>query len=112
MGRRKQFEETKTAEVVTVAWSVSVTAVLLCDLAAILAHMVARLFGGEGSLAAMATLVLFAGCVVGAVSLLLLPIVYRVRRLPPPPGFVVFAALVAAAPFVAILAMGLASSGP
>jgi hypothetical protein len=96
--------ETRTAEAATIAWTVTVTMVVMCDLAAIVAHAYAlrnpeakgaQVFGG---------LMLFGGAVVGAASLALLPVVYRVRATPPPTGFTVFAACAAAAPIVALVA--------
>ncbi len=48
-------------------------------------------------------LMLLAGAIVGTLSLLLLPVLYRVRRVPPPKGLVVFGVCVAVAPLLAIL---------
>lgn len=94
--------ETKRAETLTVAWTVSLTTVLLCDLATMAAHAyvafhpqarLMNLFGG---------LVLFAGAVVGVLLIGLLPILYRIRRVAPPRGLVGFGVLIAAAPILAL----------
>ena len=48
-------------------------------------------------------MLLFSAAVVGFVSLVLLPIMLKVRRVAPPSGLVVFAICVAAAPILAML---------
>jgi hypothetical protein len=52
-------------------------------------------------------LVMFAGAIIGALALLLIPVVYRLRRTPPPRGFTAFAICVAAAPILALVARAL-----
>jgi hypothetical protein len=52
-------------------------------------------------------LVLLAAAIIGFVSLALLPIVFRVRRVPPPSGLTVFAVCAAAAPILALLVRNL-----
>jgi hypothetical protein len=96
--------ESQTSVAATVAWTVSVTMVVMCDLAAILAHLyVIRNPAAKGA-AMFGGLMLFGGAVIGAASLALLPVVYRVRRTPPPTGFAVFAACAAVAPILALVA--------
>ena len=112
MPKRIEQGETRAAEVLTVAWTVSVTAVLLCNLAAVGGHAIARAVDPAGPLRPLANLILFGGCVIGAVSLMLLPVVLRVRRLPPPLGLVVFAVLVGAAPIVGAVLLALESGDP
>jgi hypothetical protein len=96
--------ESRTADAATIAWTVTVTMVVACDLAAIAALAFAlrnpdakgaQVFGG---------LMLFGGAVVGVASLALLPAVYRLRESPPPTGFTVFAVCAAAAPILALVA--------
>lgn len=96
--------ESVAGEAATVAWTVSVTMVAACDLAAIAAHVYLLRNPGVHSIAVLAQLMLFGGAVIGAASLVLLPVVYRVRRVPPPTGFTVFAACAAAAPILALIA--------
>lgn len=96
--------ESQSAEVVTVAWAVLVTMVLVCDATAVGAHFV---YLGNPQLrgaAVLGELMLAAGAILGIGVLALLPVVRRVRRVPPPPGFTVFAACAAAAPLIAIVA--------
>jgi RsiW-degrading membrane proteinase PrsW (M82 family) len=96
--------ESSSAEAATVAWTVSVTMVVACDVAAIAAHLYLLRHPGERPVAVLAQLMLFGGAVIGLASLILLPIVRRMRRVPPPTGFTVFAACAAAAPVLALVA--------
>jgi hypothetical protein len=96
--------ESGAGEAATVAWTVSVTMVAACDLAAIAAHVYLLRNPGVRSIAVLAQLMLFGGAAIGAASLVLVPVVYRVRRVPPPTGFTVFAACAAAAPILALIA--------
>lgn len=94
--------ESRLSVATTVAWTVSVTTVLLCNLASAAAHFIA---GRQPQVAGMALLsqwLLLSGGLIGVASLVLLPIVYRVRRDPPPTPVVAFAVLAAIAPIVAI----------
>lgn len=96
--------EASSSDAVTVAWTVSVTMVVACDLAAIAAHLFLLNNPGQRSVVVLSQLLLFGGGVIGAASLALLPLVYRLRRDPPPTGFTVFAVCAAAAPILAIIA--------
>ncbi len=99
--------ESGAGEAATVAWTVSVTMVAACDLAAVAAHVYLLRNPGVRSVAVLGQLMLFGGAVIGVASLILLPVVYRVRRVPPPTGFTVFAACAAAAPLLALAARAL-----
>ncbi|HYO26572.1 MAG TPA: hypothetical protein VEQ85_16645 [Lacipirellulaceae bacterium] len=94
--------ESAAAEAVTVAWTVSVTMVSACDLAAVAAHWYLLQHPTIRGAAIFSNLMLFGGGVIGVASLALLRPVYRLRRVPPPPGFTVFAVCAAAAPLLAI----------
>lgn len=87
----------------TVAWTVSVTAVFMADLAAIAAHFYLLANPQAKLAAAFEAIMLLTAGLLGLVSLALLPVVWRVCRTRPPLGFAVFAGSVAAAPIVAIL---------
>jgi predicted membrane-bound mannosyltransferase len=81
-----------------------VTSVLLADLVTIAAHFYADAHPESKTARPFEAIMLLTGCVLGVVSLALLAVVWRVSRLKPPRGFVVFAALVAAAPIVVTVA--------
>jgi hypothetical protein len=96
--------ESQAGEAATIAWTVAVTMTLACDLTAAGAHFFVD--GSEWSrvVALFRDLLLFGGAVIGALTLLLIPVVYRLRRVPPPNGFTAFAVCVAVAPIVALIA--------
>ena len=108
--RRQQSakaDESRASDAVTVAWTVAVTAVLLCDLVMVALHYtVVRDEAGE-RIRMLHELLLFAGVVTGTLAMILLVVVYRVRRAPPPPGLAVFSVCVSAASLLAVLMRGL-----
>lgn len=99
--QHRQSQETKAAEVMTVGWTVCLTGVLLCDLVAVMVHLVVPLFSDGIHWQMLESLMLFSGSLIGLFCLILIPVVYRVRRVPPPIGIVMFAILISIAPIVA-----------
>ena len=96
--------ESRASVAVTVAWTLSVTTVLLCEAAAVLAYLSARLDPPAERIQLLGQWLLLASALIGCISLALLPAVYRMRRVLPPLGFTVFAICAAAAPIVAVIA--------
>lgn len=101
--RQPHAGESRASEATTVGWTVSVTTVLLCDIAAVAAHLYARWYPTARGVAVLRELLLFAAAVIGFFSLAMLPAVFRLRRERPPSGFTVFAICVAVAPILAII---------
>ena len=100
-------KESKPSEALTVAWTVSLTVVLVCDVLVLLtAAALSQEMGGD-QLRVFHEIVLFAGALAGCLSLALVPIVYRVRTLPPPFGLTVFGICLALAPILTLVARGL-----
>jgi hypothetical protein len=95
--------ESRASEAVTIAWTSSVTSVLVADLVVIAAHLYARSHPDAQAAKALDAIMLVTAAAMGAASLALLAVVWRTRRLKPPQGYVVFAALVAAAPIIALI---------
>lgn len=94
--------ETPTADAATVAWTLATSTALLCDLAAVAGHLIAVNRPDAPGPAMFRELMLFSAAVSGLATLILTPLVYRVRRTPPPTGFTIFAVCVAVAPMLAI----------
>jgi hypothetical protein len=92
----------RLADAVTIAWTVSVTAVFLADLVTVAAYLYARWHPGVPAARAFGAIMLVSACVMGLVSLALLPVAWRIRPVRPPLGYAVFAGSVAAAPLVAL----------
>ncbi len=96
--------ETRASEAITVAWTVTITMTLLCDLVIIAAHFYLTTYPEATQIELLRGLMLLGGSLVGIMSLIILPILYRVRKFPPPRGLVIFGICVAIAPLAAILA--------
>ncbi len=96
--------ETRTSEAATIAWTLTVITVLGCDIGAIAASFYTGARPDSVLIAALFESLMFAAVAIGIISLMLLPVVLKVRRQPPPRAFTVFAVLVAAAPIVAVVA--------
>ena len=60
--------------------------------------------GEERTQQVFENLMLFSGSLIGLFCLILVPVVYRVRRVPPPIGIVMFAIFISTAPIVAFTA--------
>lgn len=99
---RREPAESRASEAVTIAWTVSVTGVLVADLIVIAAHLYARSHPGLQPANALEGVMLISAAAMGTASLSLLPIVWRTRRLKPPQGYIIFAALVAVAPIIVL----------
>lgn len=100
----KQIEkETRAADAATVAWTVSVTTVFACNIAAVAAHFYSRANPQLEGVRMLSQLLLFAAAAIGVMSLMLLPAVLRLRRTAPPGGFLAFAVCNAVAPILAAL---------
>jgi len=100
---RREPAESRASETLTVAWTVSVTGAVIADLMFVGAHFLARGNPVAASLNLLESILLLSAAAMGIVSLVLLPIVWRVRQIKPPQGYVVFAILVAVAPIVTML---------
>lgn len=94
--------ETRTADAATIAWTVSATTVLLCDLAAAAAYLAVRSRPTAKGAFVFAEVLIAAGSLVGLATLVLTPVVYRLRRVAPPTGLAVFAVCAALAPMLAL----------
>jgi hypothetical protein len=102
-GAALEPSETRASEAVTIAWTVSVTSVFVADLVVIAAHLYSLNASKAKSAQLLEAIMLMSAALMGAISLALLPVVWRTRRLKPPQGYLVFAALVAAAPIIALV---------
>lgn len=94
--------ESRTSEVTTVGWTVTLTTVFFCNLAAIGAHLYVAAHPEAQRMAMLRELLLFSGALIGLLSLALLPVVKRLRQTPPPRGLVAFGVCIALAPILAV----------
>jgi hypothetical protein len=99
--------ESPIGDAVTIAWTVAVTMLVACDVTAAAAHLYYVQHPQSKGAAALGGLMLLAGAIIGLGALALTPVVYRLRRSPPPTGFSVFAVCAAVAPILAAAARAL-----
>lgn len=104
-----QPAESRPAEVMTVAWSVSVVAVLLCDLLAVGVHFLTKIAPAQDHLLLLVRLLLISGSLVGVLSIGLLLLILRIRHVPPPAGFITFSLCVAVAPILVLIGLAVFS---
>ncbi len=100
----RESTESRASEAVTIAWTSSVTGVLVADLVVIAAHLYARSHPDAQAAKALEAIMLLSAAVMGAASLALMLVVWRSRRVKPPQGYAVFAILVATAPIFVLVA--------
>jgi hypothetical protein len=118
MPKRKQKIEAQptrdpnpSVEFLTVAWMLSVMTALVCELGFVGARAYLLLVDPKtATIQALAAMLLFAALVIGLVSLGLMVLVVRMRRVTPPRGILVFAAVVSLVPIAAMLVRLLSGS--
>ncbi len=101
--RDREPAESRAAEAVTIAWTVSVTSVFVADTIVIAAHLYSLSNPTAQAAKVLEAIMLISAAAMGTISLLLLVAAWRTRRLKPPQGYTIFAVLVAAAPITALL---------
>jgi hypothetical protein len=95
--------ESRASVAVTTAWSVTIMTLLICEVMGLFALAYLRFNPAADGVRSLLGLTFFTALVLAILSLGLLPAVYRVRPVPPPRSFVLFAGVLAAIPiFVAI----------
>jgi hypothetical protein len=82
---------------------VTVIALLLTELLAVVAHFYAVAFPPAELMQLFEGLALFWALVMAPLSIVLLVVIIRIRRVRPPPGLAFFGAVVAVAPWVVVL---------
>jgi hypothetical protein len=96
--------ETRLADSLTVAWMLTVTTVLMLGVMTV----VFRWLSGSGeampALGAFADLLYLCAAICGGISLLLFPLVWKVRKSKPPWGVTVFSLVTASLPIVFLIA--------
>jgi len=95
--------ETRAAEAVTVCWTVTLTTLFLTGLITLLAHFYVASHPEAQKMAFLGGIMQFAGALIGAISLALLPVVYRVRKVAPPKGLTLFGVCLALAPILVLI---------
>jgi hypothetical protein len=100
-------QETQAAEAATIGWMLCVLTATVCELGVVAArlyfawHPHATVIGTAGEL------LLFASAIIGAVTLVLIPVVHKVRRVKPPIAVTAFAAAIGLIPWLVLLRQSL-----
>jgi len=95
--------ESKSADAITVAWMLCIVTGLICEVGAIIVRWALPGYWDSVNLQVLFALLAFSALVVGALSLCLLPVVLKARRVPPPPGIIVFAIVVGVMPLLTLV---------
>lgn len=98
--------ESQGAEVMTVAWLISILSVTICDFGAGITRLLIE--PDQQTLGLLSGVLYFAALTIGLISLILLPIVLKSRRMPPPRGLVVFGVAVSVIPWITLVVQLLA----
>lgn len=96
--------ETRVADALTVFWMITVMQVLLFELATVGFRWYFNTHPENQQIGAFSDLLYLCAALGGCISLLLLPIVWRIRRTKPPLGLTLFTVVAAALPIVTLLA--------
>ncbi len=91
--------EDRRAEATTVAWTLCGLAAMAGDLGSLLLNGLLR-GAANGPLAILPNVLLLIAALSGIIALALTPLVYRFRRIPPPPQITVVIVLAALAPWL------------
>jgi hypothetical protein len=96
--------ETRLADALTVFWMITVMQVVLFELATVGFLWYFRAHPENKTAGAFASLLYLCAALGGCVSLIVFPIVWRVRRTKPPLGITLFAIVAAALPILMMVA--------
>ncbi len=103
--------ESRPAVAVTVAWMLSCMATAAGMLTVLALRLLMLAFpvapGGDHPLGRISGVLLFVALITGVVCLVFTPLVYRVRKSPPPPPITVGAVLISLAPIVLLIILNL-----
>jgi hypothetical protein len=93
--------ESRVAEVATVAWMLSAMTTLLCASTAAIVWLAVHDREGHPTAVLFGRMLHFSAIVTAVVSLALVGVVIKIRRVPPPASITIFAVIVAVLPILA-----------
>jgi hypothetical protein len=94
--------EARVADAMTVGWMLTAITALVCQAGLVAVRAVEHYQPEAAALGVLGELLLFAALVFGVISLVLAPIVLRLRRTPVPPGITIFAVAVGFTPLAIV----------
>ena len=94
--------EARVADAMTVGWMLTAITALVCQAGLVVVRAAEHYQPEVAALGVLGELLLFAALVFGVISLVLAPIVLRLRRTPVPPGITIFAVAVGLTPLAIV----------
>jgi hypothetical protein len=95
--------ESQAAEAATIGWMLSVLTATVCEFGVLAARFYFAWHPDAAAIGTAGELLLFASAITGLVALLLIPVVYKSRRVRPPSAVTAFAIVVGIAPCAILL---------
>jgi hypothetical protein len=95
--------ENQAAEAATIGWMLCVLTATVCELGVLAARLYFAWHPDATVIGTAGELLLFASAIIGLVTLALIPVVYKVRRVKPPTVVVGFAVAIGLFPWLILL---------
>jgi len=95
--------ETRTAEFMMAGWGIVLLTTLICEVAAALLYLYAGVRPASAQLRMLTSMFHIAAVIMGAISLAIIPVLFKLRRQPPAPSVVTMALVIAGLPLVGLV---------
>jgi hypothetical protein len=95
--------ESQAAEAATIGWMLCVLTATVCELGVVAARLYFAWHPDATVIGTAGELLLFASAIIGAVTLALIPVVYKARRVKPPTAVTAFVVGVGLIPWLILL---------
>jgi hypothetical protein len=95
--------ETRAAEFMMAGWGIVLLTTLICELAAALLYLYAGVRPASPQLRMLTSMFHVAAVVVGAISLAMIPALFKLRRQPPAPSVVTMALVIGGLPLAGLV---------
>lgn len=95
--------ESQAAEAATIGWMLCVLTATVCELGVLAARLYFLWHPDAAVIGTAGELLLFASAIIGLITLALIPVVYRVRRIKPPTSVTAFAVTIGLIPWLILI---------
>jgi hypothetical protein len=95
--------ESQAAEAATIGWMLCVLTATVCELGVLAARLYFAWHPNATVIGTAGELLLFASAIIGLITLALIPVVYRVRRIKPPTSVTAFAVTIGLIPWLILI---------
>jgi hypothetical protein len=99
--------ETQAADALTIGWMLAVFTSLICQISALAVSWIAVANPRLAGLKNFGAMLFFAAMVIGVVAIALIPVLHKIRTVPPPRAIVGFAVVVSIAPWIVLVVQSL-----